>query len=164
MVSNPGPGSQTYQATAVRADKHAPTPASTATAMSTPLRLWSAAEPGYLPHYNHAQQIIGTTILATIAAITVVTSSSSASSNVDGAENDRTGSPAIARATRLLSAEKCTTVIGRPIAINCVIAEFVGRAWYCLLRSPSPRTCGSNHGAQSYTPRQRATDDTALPP
>ncbi|ETZ39458.1 hypothetical protein AWC32_21355 [Mycobacterium xenopi] len=59
--------------------------------MSTPLRLWSAAEPGYLPHYNHAQQIIGTTILATIAAITVVTSSSSASSNVDGAENDRTG-------------------------------------------------------------------------
>ncbi|EUA27139.1 hypothetical protein I550_2279 [Mycobacterium intracellulare 1956] len=41
--------------------------------MSTPLRLWLAAEPGYLPHYSHAQQIIGTTILATIATITVLT-------------------------------------------------------------------------------------------
>jgi hypothetical protein len=32
-----------------------------------------AAEPNYIPHYTHAQQMIGTTILATIVGITVVT-------------------------------------------------------------------------------------------
>lgn len=41
--------------------------------MNTPLYRWLATEPGYLPHYSHTQQIIGTTILATFAAITALT-------------------------------------------------------------------------------------------
>lgn len=45
----------------------------TATNMSTLLDRWLAAEPNYIPHYSHTQQITGTTILATIAAITVLT-------------------------------------------------------------------------------------------
>jgi hypothetical protein len=41
--------------------------------MSTALDQWLAAEPNYIPLYNHTQEIIGTTILATIAVVTVVT-------------------------------------------------------------------------------------------
>ncbi len=50
-----------------------PTGCRTAINMSTPLDQWLAAEPNYIPHYTDTQQIIGTTILATIVVITVVT-------------------------------------------------------------------------------------------
>jgi len=40
--------------------------------MMTPLDQWLAAEPNYIPHYSHTQQVIGTTILATIVVVTLV--------------------------------------------------------------------------------------------
>lgn len=47
--------------------------APTATNMSTPAERWLAAEPNYIPRYSDTQQIIGTTVLATVVAITVLT-------------------------------------------------------------------------------------------
>ncbi len=41
--------------------------------MSTLVERWLATEPNYIPHYSPSQQITGTTILATIASITVLT-------------------------------------------------------------------------------------------
>ena len=45
----------------------------TVTKMITQLRRGSALEAHYLPHYSHTQQIIGTTILAAILVVTVLT-------------------------------------------------------------------------------------------
>ena len=61
--------------------------------MSTPLDQWLAAEPNYIPHYTDTQQIIGTTILATIVVITVVTFI--IISRVDEADNAEPSLPVI---------------------------------------------------------------------